>query len=136
MPRAYFHSTVIDLISTEGMVAGSKRINWSGSRIVDQASRDQPHLTSRLEKAAFLMLLTPIVSLGDRHYRIGSEDGLRNYEVLNGHCECSDYFRHSPGHPSMHRQALALPQRLECSGKNSSPPKDSGAPGDPFENAL
>ena len=59
--------------------------------VVEQASRDHPHLTSRLETAAFLMLVRPIVSLGDHHYRIGSEDGLRNYGVLNGHCECSDF---------------------------------------------
>ena len=104
--------------------------------VVEQASRDHPHLTSRLETAAFLMLVRPIVSLGDHHYRIGSEDGLRNYGVLNGHCECSDYLRHGPGQPCKHRLALASHQRLECSGKNSSPPKGPGVPGDPFENVL
>ena len=85
-------------------------------KLVHQASRDNPHLTSRLEKAAFLVLLRPIVPLGDHHFRIGSEDGLRHYEVLNGHCECSDYLRHGTGHPCKHRLALALYQRLECSG--------------------
>ena len=104
--------------------------------VVVQASRDHPHLTSRLEKAAFLMLLRPIVSLGDHHYRIGSEDGLRNYEVLNGHCECSDYLRHGPGHPCKHRLALALHQRLECSGENSSSSKGPWVPADLFENVL
>ena len=93
--------------------------------MVEQDSRDHPHLTSRLEKAAFLMLL-----------RLGSEGGLRIYEVLNGHCECSDYLRQGPGHLCKHRLALALHQMLECSGENSSPPKGPGAPGDPFENAL
>ena len=100
--------------------------------LVYRASRDNPHLTSRLEKAAFLLLLRPIVSLGDQRFQVGSEDGLRNYEVLNGHCECSDYLRHGPGHPCKHRLALALHQRLECSGKNSSLPKGPGVPGDPF----
>jgi len=104
--------------------------------VVERASRDHPHLTSRLEKAAFLMLLRPIVSLGDHHYRIGSEDGLRNYEVLNGHCECSDYLRHGPGHPCKHRLALALHQRLEHPGQNPSTPKGPGGTGDPLENVL
>ena len=67
-----------------------------------------------LEKAAFLMLLRPIETLGEDHYRIGSEDGLRLYEVINGHCECSDYLRHGPGHPCKHRLALAFYQKLDC----------------------
>ena len=87
-------------------------------QIVEKASRDNPHLTSRLEKAAFLVLLRPIEPLGD-HYR-----------VLNGHCECHDYVRHGPGHPCKHRLALAMYQRLEYTGppppyrKGSNPPKD------------
>ena len=74
--------------------------------LVQRASRDNPHLTSRLERAAFLLLLRPIVLLGDHHYQIGSEDGLRSYEVLNGHCQCSDNVRHGAGHPCKHRLAL------------------------------
>ena len=104
--------------------------------VVERAGRDHPHLTSRLETAAYLMLVRSIVSLGDHHFRIGSGDGLRNYEVLNGHCECSDYLRHGPGHPFKHRLALALHQRLECSGANSSPSKGPGVPADLFENVL
>lgn len=45
--------------------------------LVSEACQDNPHLTSRLEKAAFLVLLRPIVLLGDHQYQIGSEDGLR-----------------------------------------------------------
>ncbi len=99
-------------------------------RLVQESCRNNPHLTSRLEKAALLMLLRPIVPLGDHHYQIGSEDGLRSYEVVNGHCQCHDYVRHGPGHPCKHRLALALYQRLECSGppvpyrKGSCPPMD------------
>ena len=104
--------------------------------LVQRASRENPHLTTRLEKAAFLLLLRPIVSLGDQHFQVGSEDGLRNYEVLDGHCECSDYLRHGPGHPCKHRLALAFHQRLECSGTNSSPSKGPGVPLDLFENVL
>ena len=66
--------------------------------LVQQASRENPHLTSRLEKAAFLVLLRPLECLGDDHFRVGAEDGLRVYEVQNGHCECSDYLRHGAGH--------------------------------------
>ena len=83
--------------------------------LVCRSSRENPHLTSRLEKAAFLMLLRPIQTLGEDHYRVGSEDGLRVYEVLNGHCECSDYIRHGSGHPCKHRLALAFRQQLEIS---------------------
>ena len=52
------------------------------------------------------------MALGDHHFQIGSEDGLRNYEVLNGHCQCFDYVRHGAGHPCKHRLALSLYQRL------------------------
>ena len=83
--------------------------------LVRNASRDNPLLTSRLEKAAFLVLLRPIVSLGDGHYRVSSEDGLRDYEIPNGHCQCSDYLRHGAGHPCKHRLALALYLRMGCS---------------------
>ncbi len=78
--------------------------------LVQQAARDNPHLTSRLEKAAFLVLLRPIepAGAGCEDYRIGSEDGLRYYEVRNGHRECSDYMGHGPGHSCKHRLALAL----------------------------
>ena len=61
------------------------------------------------------MLLRPIETLGADHYRIGSEDGLRLYRVLNGHCECSDYLRHGSGHPCKHRLALAFHQKVDCS---------------------
>lgn len=90
--------------------------------LVRNASRDNPLLTSRLEKAAFLVLLRPIVSLGDGHYRVSSEDGLRDYELLNGHCQCSDYLRHGAGHPCKHRLALALCLKLGCSGRPFSLP--------------
>lgn len=75
-------------------------------RLVQESCRNNPHLTSRLEKAAFLVLLRPIEALGDHHYQVRSEDGLRNYEVRNGHCECHDYVRHGPGHPCNHRQPV------------------------------
>ena len=79
--------------------------------LVERASRDNPHLTSRLERAAFLVLLRPIEILAKDRFRVGSEDGLRYYEVVNGHCQCSDYLRHGSGHPCKHRLALALYQR-------------------------
>ena len=82
------------------------------SDLVQQASRGNPHLTSHLEKAAFLVLLRPLVPLGDDHYRVGAEDGLRLYEVQNGHCECHDYLRHGAGHNCKHRLALALYHEL------------------------
>ena len=72
-----------------------------------------PNLTTRLEKAAFLVLLRPIENVGEDHYRIGSEDGLRFYDVIKGHCQCSDYLRHGAGHPCKHRLALSLHQQLE-----------------------
>ena len=106
--------------------------------LVHRSSRENPHLTSRLEKAAFLMLLRPIEMLGADHYRIGSEDGLRLYEVLNGHCECSDYLRHGSGHPCKHRLALAFHQKLDCSElpfpslePESSPDNPSNMPSSP-----
>ena len=107
---------------------GAKKPNLDQLRdFVHRSSRENPHLTSRLEKAAFLMLLRPIETLGADHYRIGSEDGLRLYEVLNGHCECSDYLRHGSGHPCKHRLALALHQKLENS-KQHDPSSESESP--------
>ena len=81
--------------------------------LVQQVSRDNPHLTTRLEKAAFLLLLRPIRLLDEERYGVGSEDGLREYLVVKGHCQCSDYLRHGPGHPCKHRLALAMYLRLK-----------------------
>ncbi len=101
--------------------------------LVHRASRDNPHLTSRLERAAFLLLLRPIVPLGDYHYQIGSEDGLRWYEILNGHCDCSDYVRQGAGHPCKHRLALSLYLRLESLEPPLPPIKGSSPIGEPFD---
>ncbi len=98
--------------------------------LVQRATRNNPHLNSRLERAAFLFLLRPIVPLGDHHYQIGSEDGLRHYEVLNGHCQCSDYLRHGAGHPCKHRLALSFYQRLESSEPPLPPLRGSCPTGD------
>ena len=74
--------------------------------LVRRACRDNPHLTSRLEKAAFLVLLRGVEQVGSNRYQVGSEDGLRQYEIVNGHCQCSDYLRHGAGHPCKHRLAI------------------------------
>lgn len=76
--------------------------------LVERASHDNPHLTSRLEKAAFLVLLRRIEAIGHEHYKVTAEDGLRDYQVLHGNCECYDYVRHGAGHPCKHRLALAM----------------------------
>ena len=52
--------------------------------LVEQASHERPHLTSRLEKAAFLVVLRQIEICGPNYYRVGSEDGLRDYDVPPG----------------------------------------------------
>ena len=90
--------------------------------LVQRASRENPHLTSRLEKAAFLVLLRPLVSMGDDHFGVGAEDGLRSYEVLHGHCECADYLRHGAGHDCKHRLALSLYQLYQKLGWQQGPP--------------
>ena len=104
--------------------------------IVQKASRDNPHLTSRLEKAAFLVLLRPIEPLGDHHFQVMSEDGLRSYEVINGHCQCHDYVRHGSGHPCKHRLALAMSQRLESLGPPAPFLRGSAPAGDPLEPSV
>ena len=85
--------------------------------LVESASHDNPHLTTRLEKAAFLVLLRQIAVIGDDRYKITAEDGLRDYEIVNGHCECYDYIRHGAGHPCKHRLALAMHLKLQQSGE-------------------
>ena len=77
-----------------------------------RSSHRNPHLRTRLEKAAFPVLLRPIANVGEDHYRTGSEDGLRFHDVINGHCQCSDYLLHGAGHPCKHRLALSLHQKL------------------------
>ena len=81
--------------------------------LINDAAMRRPHLTGRLEKAAFLVLLRPIERLGKDIWRVGSEDGLRFYTVREGECECSDYLRHGSGHPCKHRIALLLHRSLE-----------------------
>ena len=93
--------------------------------LVERASRDNPRLITRLEKAAFLVLLRTIERLGEHHFRVGSEDGLRYYEVINGHCRCSDYLRHGPGHPCKHRLALSLNQSLGARTKSGKASRSS-----------
>ncbi|MFC1999211.1 hypothetical protein ACFLXE_00445 [Chloroflexota bacterium] len=81
--------------------------------LVEKESHAHPHLTSRLEKAAFLLLLRPIVQVEQDHHRVMSEDGLKWYEVRDGHCECADFARHGPGHPCKHRLAIAFLYELK-----------------------
>ena len=81
--------------------------------LVKDASMMRPHLTSRLEKAAFLVVLRPIEQLDRDLWQVGSEDGLRFYTVRNGDCECTDYVRHGRGHLCKHRIALFLHRSLE-----------------------
>ena len=81
--------------------------------LVKDASMMRPHLTGRLERAAFLVLLRPIERLGQDLWRVGSEDGLRFYTVRDGDCECTDYVRHGSGHLCKHRIALFLHRSLE-----------------------
>ena len=94
--------------------AGKKPVGAPEPRIqqlrelVERASGDNPHLTSRLERAAFLMVLRPIEILSKDRYRVGSEDGLRVYEIVTGHCQFYDYLRHGSGHPRKQRLALAF----------------------------
>lgn len=81
--------------------------------LVENASRENPHLTTRLEKAAFLVLMRRIVNLGNDRFQVEAEDGLRDYEVVNGHCQCYDYLRHGSGHSCKHRLALAIHSKLQ-----------------------
>ncbi len=81
--------------------------------LINDAAMRRPHLTGRLEKAAFLVLLRPIERLGTDIWRVGSEDGLRFYTVKERECECSDYLRHGSGHHCKHRIALFLHRSLE-----------------------
>ena len=87
--------------------------------LIKDAAMRRPHLTGRLEKAAFLVLLRPIERLGTDIWRVGSEDGLRFYTVREGECECSDYLRHGSGHPCKHRIALFLHRSLENGARQS-----------------
>ncbi len=80
--------------------------------LLERAAQQRPHLTSRLEKAAFLLLLRPIRELSNDVWLVGAEDGLRYYAVRKGECECSDYLRHGAGHPCKHRLALFLHRAL------------------------
>ncbi len=85
--------------------------------LINDAAMLRPHLTGRLEKAAFLVLLRPIERLGTDIWRVGSEDGLRFYTVKEGECECSDYLRHGSGHPCKHRLALFIHRSLEAGAR-------------------
>ena len=92
--------------------------------MVEKAGGANPHLLSRLEKAAFLVVLRPIQRLNDHRFRVGSEDGLRFYNIDNGHCECTDYLRHGSGHPCKHQLALSMHLQLEGEMPPGSRPDD------------
>ena len=88
--------------------------------LVESGCKNNPHLTTRLEKAAFLVLLRNIEGLGDDRYLVTAEDGLRSYEIVQGHCQCYDYLRHGAGHPCKHRLALSMLLELQDDGLNKS----------------
>ena len=94
--------------------------------MLEGASAQRPHLTSRLEKAAFLVLLRPIRQVGQDTWLVGSEDGLRYYRVEEGECECTDYSRHGRGHPCKHRLALFLHRNLMNRKAESAPGETAG----------
>jgi len=93
-------------------------------RIVEQASRQRPHLTTRLEKAAFILLLRPIILIANGCYKVGSEDALRWYKVCDGRCECADYQRHGSGHLCKHLLAILIGQELGIVPRCPSPSGD------------
>jgi hypothetical protein len=94
--------------------------------LIKDAAMRRPHLTGRLEKAAFLVLLRPIERLNTDLWRVGSEDGLRFYSVKKGECECSDYLRHGSGHPCKHRLALFLHRMVEGRAREPSRERHDG----------
>jgi len=94
--------------------------------LVEHAAMRRPHMISRLERAAFLVLLRPIQHLDGDVWRVGSEDALRFYIVRKGECECSDYLRHGPGHPCKHRLALFLHRTLEDRAREPSRERNDG----------
>jgi len=94
--------------------------------LIKDAAMRRPHLTGRLEKAAFLVLLRPIQHLDGDVWRVGSEDGLRFYTMRRGECECSDYQRHGSGHPCKHRLALFLHRTLEDRAREPSRERHDG----------
>ena len=95
--------------------------------LVQNACRENPHLTSGLEKAAFLVMLRNIESSGRDRFRIGSEDSLRFYHIVNGHCDCHDYVRHGSGHPCKHRLALSLRMNIVPELSSDFPPNSEFA---------
>ncbi|MEE8384312.1 MAG: SWIM zinc finger family protein [Dehalococcoidia bacterium] len=91
------------------MIATIDQLRW----LIKNAAMRRPHLTGRLEKAAFLVLLRPIEHVDGDVWQVESEDGLRFYTLRNGECDCSDYLRHGRGHLCKHRIALFLHHALE-----------------------
>jgi len=49
--------------------------------LVESASHDNPHLTTRLEKAAFLVLLRRIAVTGHNRYKVALKTGLGNMKL-------------------------------------------------------
>ena len=98
--------------------------------LIKDAAMRRPHLISRLEKAAFLLLLRPIGQVDGDLWRVGSEDGLRFYAVRDGEYECSDYRRHGSGHLCKHRIALFLHRSFEDEAEGPAPEEraDGGQP--------
>jgi hypothetical protein len=81
-------------------------------RIVSAFAQDRPHLASRLEHAASVLLFRHILVLDATHFRVESEDTRRWYDVCDGRCSCEDYRRHGMGHVCKHLLAVALGQEL------------------------
>ncbi len=102
-------------------------------RTVSAFAQDRPHLASRLEHAAFLLLFRHILVLDETHCRVESEDGRRWYDVRGGQCSCEDSRRHGMGHFCKHVLAVALGEEL---GMIYSEPAESAACALPANDAL
>lgn len=96
--------------------------------MVERGSRENPHLTGRLEKAAFILLLGPIERLHTSTYRVATEDALESYIVQNRQCECPDFVRHGEGHYWKRRLACGPLARLNGDGNKANDQNRRQAP--------
>lgn len=83
---------------------------------LQSGSRENPHLTGRLEEPTFIVLLGRIERLDTRTCRVASEEALERYIVQSRQYECPDFVRHGEGRYWKHRLACGPLARLNGDG--------------------
>jgi len=107
------HSADLDDIDDSLAAANVAQQAWRHAvdEVTDRAMAKLPHSASRIEKAVQIVLAGDVELLDNGTARVRSQsNGVSQYLVVNGHCECLD-FEQAPQGMCKHRISAAMQRR-------------------------